>query len=118
MVQGELGSIGSKPGGGVEGLTANKTPSPPPALCQNHFRYPETGVSGCWLHSGVQRGLCPAWGLALGVWHTPGHQQYQWHLDLSVPRSGRGENRAALPRALTLSFFLEETQNPRDSCTV
>ena len=27
MVQGELGSIGSKTGGGVEGLTANKTPA-------------------------------------------------------------------------------------------
>ena len=55
----------------MEGLTANKTPSPLPALCQNHFRYPETGVSGCWLHSGVQRGLRPARGLALVVWHAP-----------------------------------------------
>ena len=69
-VQGELGSIASKTGGGVEGLTANKTPGPPPALCQNHFRYPETGVSGYWLHSGLQRGLFPARGLALGVWHA------------------------------------------------
>lgn len=117
MVRGELGSIGSKTGDGVEGLTANKTPSPPLALCQNHFRYPKMGVSGCWLHGGVQGGRCPAQGLALGVWHAPGHQQYQWHLPVSVPCSGRGENGAALPRALMLSFFLE-TQNPRDSCTV
>ena len=27
MIQGELGSIGSKTGGGAEGLTANKTPA-------------------------------------------------------------------------------------------
>ena len=87
------------------GVNGKQNPSPPLALCQNRFCYPEMGVSGCWLHSGVQRGRCPAQGLALGVWHALGHQQYQWHLYLSVPRSGRGENGAALPRALTLSFL-------------
>lgn len=60
---------------GWGGVTANKTPSPPLALCQNHFRYPEMGVSGCWLHSRAQRGLCPAQGFALGVWPSPGMPQ-------------------------------------------
>jgi len=58
--------------GGGRGRTTHKIPSPPLAPCQNYFRYPEMGVSGCWVHDGALRGLCPAQGLALGVWPSPG----------------------------------------------
>ena len=114
MVQEELGRVGFKTGGGEE-LTANKTPSPPLALCQNHFRYPEMGVSGCWLHSRAQRGLCPAQGFALGVWPSPGMPRVTSSSSGTCicPRVwARGELGSPVPQALTLSFFLEETQNP------
>lgn len=97
---------------GWGGVTANKTPSPPLALCQNHFRYPEMGVSGCWLHSRAQRGLCPAQGFALGVWPSPGicpGSPAVAAAHASVPRSGRGENRAApYPRPSHFLSFLKK----------
>ena len=50
----------------------NNTQNPKPPSCS-------MGVSGCWMHSGALRGLCPAQGLVLGglalIWHAPGHRQ-------------------------------------------
>lgn len=98
-----------------------KPPAPPRlALRQNHFRYPEMGVSGCWMHSVALRGPCPTQGLILGsralTWHAPGHQQQQWHLHLS---QGLSEGRTGQPYTWApRPYFVKETQNPRDSCTV
>lgn len=59
-------------GGRGGGVTDNRIPSPL-ALCQNYFRYPETGASGWWVRDGALRGLHPAQGgLVSGIWPSPG----------------------------------------------
>ena len=99
---------------------ANGKQNPRPSPCSLPKPFPLSRDGGEWILAAQRPSArplpCP--GPCLGGLACPGHQQYQWHSHLSVPRSGRGENGAALPRALTLAFFLEETQNPRDSCTV
>lgn len=71
-VQEELSRVGSPAGAGGGGVTDNRIPSPL-ALCQNYFRYPETGASGWWVRDGALRGLHPAQGgLVSGIWPSPG----------------------------------------------
>lgn len=98
-------------GGGY--LTSN--PKPPSCSMPKSFPLSEMGVSGCWMHGGgAPRSL--SW----GVEPSPGMPQVTssssgTYICPKVWVRGRtGQPYTWAPHA----YFVEETQNPRDSCTV